>query len=209
LSALDGVRLGSFDTALGGESRGRAKGETRFELRLKSGGRSYEPPVVTGLHFEGIGRWYRPWLEVRYETSMTAGEETLDLEGTKEEEALFKLLCDLLPPGGHIMVKYPTHKITAQALMFGIPPAATPLGYLMYLGGCRWYKDWYFAEGFMEGEEKLQATKPLDDARAAGNTRRIRAELEAYLDRSPDPGKPEIEEVCRGLARRILEMPGG
>ena len=204
LASLDGQKLGSLTTVLGPVGPGRASGEHRFSLSLASeDGSVLQPPVVEGLYFEGRGRWYRPWLEVRYH-NLLGGEQ--DLRGTVEEESLFKLLCGILPPGSHIMVPYRTHATTATALMFRVPPAATPLGFLMYVGGCRWYKDWYFAEGFMEGEEKLQATKPLDDERRRVKTAEIKEELEAYLSRKPDPDKTAMEITCRDLARRVIEM---
>jgi hypothetical protein len=204
LVGLDGVNLGDLKTVLLNVGPGRASGERRFALALEDEkGATLDPPVIEGLYFEGFGRWYRPWLEVRYNRELS----TLDLGGSGEEEALFKLLCSILPPGSHIMVPYRTHRISAMALMFGVPPAASPLGYLMYVGGCRWYKDWYFAEGFMEGEEKLQATKPLDDARRRAKTVAIRDELRDYLSSDPDPSKPEMETICRDLARRIIDMP--
>lgn len=203
LPQLDKVTLGRFVTSLENLGRGRARAETQFEIILRRDGSPLTPSVVSGLHFEGIGRWYRPWLEIEY-------KNTLSLEGRKvrlepgEEEGLFKLLCDVLPPGSHIMVGYRNHKITAQALMFGVPPQATPLGYLLYQGGCRWFKDWYFAEGFMEGEEKLQGTKPLNGEIAARHSERIRGELRQYLEAEPDPSKPDLESICRRLARKIL-----
>jgi hypothetical protein len=209
LSRLDKRNLGRFSTLLSDVRPGRASGERRFSIILRDvDGKSLTPPVVEGLYFEGLGRWYRPWLEIRYQNELANGE-MVDLEGTRDEEALFKLLCDILPPGSHIMVPYRTHRITAMALMFGVPPAASPLGYLMYMGGCRWYKDWYFAEGFMEGEEKLQATKPLDDEKRRIKTVAIKDDLRAYLFREPDPGKPRMEAICRDLARRIIEMSDG
>ena len=203
LSKLDDVDLGALTTVLLNVGPGRASGERRFSLALRDGDTTLDPPAIEGLYFEGLGRWYRPWLEVRYHNRLSA----MDLGGTGEEEALFKLLCGILPPGSHIMVPYRTHRITAMALMFRVPPAASPLGYLMYLGGCRWYKDWYFAEGFMEGEEKLQATKPLDEDRRRAKTATIKEDLRAYLYQDPDPSKPEMEKICRDLAGRIIDLP--
>jgi len=204
LTTLDELSLGSYTTLLRNVRPGRAAGERRFSIVLQDeNGQILEPPAVEGLYFEGFGRWYRPWLEIRYQNELSNG---LDLGGTEDEETLFKMLCDVLPPGSHIMVPYRTHRITAMALMFRVPPAASPIGYLMYMGGCRWYKDWYFAEGFMEGEEKLQATKPLDEEKRRAKTKIIKDELRAYLSRQPDDDKPEMERVCRDLANRILSM---
>jgi hypothetical protein len=184
---------------------GRGGGEYRFQLSLIGQVGTYEPPVIDGLYFEGIGRYYRPWLEARYANRLSSKAGELDLGGSQEEEDLFRALCGVLQPGSHIMVPYRTHTITAQALMYQVPPAASPLGYLMYLGGCRWYKDWYFAEGFMEGEEKLQATKPLNADLFKEKTANIKSEIKEYLAQRPDPSKMEMETICRGLARRILE----
>ncbi len=207
-SDLDGRHIGAFAILLRNARPGRAQGELRFDLSLRDmKGRVYEPPVISALYFSGIGKWYRRWIEVSYENRVSSDGTAVDLEGRPEEEELFRLLCGLLPPGSHIMVKYHNHPITAMALLFGIPPAATPIGYLLYLAGCRWYKDWYFAEGFLEGEEKLQASKPLDLERKLAKTSEIMEQLKSYLHKEPDPSKPEIESVCRKLAAKILHMP--
>jgi hypothetical protein len=205
LSNLHREKIGRFSIHLGELSKGRAKGENRFDLYLRGeDGEIMEQPAASGLYFRGMGRYYRPWIEFSYSNSFTRDGEEIALT-LEEEEALFISLCSTIPAGSHIMVKYRQHRMTAQGLLFGIPPAATPIGYLMYVGGCRWYKDWYFAEGFMEGEEKLQATKPLDEEREREKADAIREELRRYLELEPDPSKPELEETCRKLARRILE----
>jgi hypothetical protein len=153
--------------------------------------------VVSGLFYEG-SRYIKPWLELDY--APIAGDE-LDTSGA----ALFQLLAaELIPPGGHISIAYLEHKITARALLSGVPAAATPLGFLLWRCGCRWYKDWYFAEGWKEGGIKLQGEKPLTDARAQANTARIVAELTAFVKKGGYV-EPEIEQICKELATRILE----
>ena len=62
-------------------------------------------------------------------------------------------------PGGSIMVAYGVGQ-TEAALRRRVPPAATPLGRALIAAGCRWLKDWYFAEGGREGATKLQGTLP-------------------------------------------------
>jgi hypothetical protein len=153
--------------------------------------------VVSGLFYEG-SRYIKPWLELDY--TPIAGDE-LDPSG----EPLFQLLAaELIPPGGHISIAYLDHRITARALLSGVPAVATPVGYLLWRCGCRWYKDWYFAEGWKEGGIKLQGEKPLTDARAQENTLRIVAELTAFL-KTGGYVEPEVEQICKELATRILE----
>jgi hypothetical protein len=85
-----------------------------------------------------------------------------------------------LGPGASIMVRYGGDD-TERALRRRVPAAATPLGLALLRAGCRWLKDWYFAEGGREGHTKLQGELPLDDDHGARTERMIRAELEAFL----------------------------
>ena len=60
------------------------------------------------------------------------------------------------------MVVYLNHIETNLGLQKGVPPPITELGYLLWNAGCTWFKDWYFSEGFREGDVKLQGEKPLN-----------------------------------------------
>ena len=186
---LDGRKLRDQTLRLTDVKKGAFAGVFSFSL-LANG-----YTVVSGLYYSG-SRYIKPWLEIDY--SPVSGDE-LDETGV----VLFQLLSELIPPGGHISVAYLDHKITARALLSGVPPAATPIGYLLWLCGCRWFKDWYFAEGWKEGGIKLQGEKPLDEDRKRENTQKIVAELTAFLNRAGYV-EPEIEEVCQALARKIL-----
>ncbi len=89
--------------------------------------------------------------------------KTVDLSKRGLNEKLFKHLSDLLPGSGHIMVIYLNHEETRKGLELGVPAPATPIGYLLWKSGCTSFKDWYFAEGFLEGDVKLQGNKPLNE----------------------------------------------
>lgn len=83
--------------------------------------------------------------------------------------------------GGAVMVAYDGDD-TERSLRRGVPPAATPVGLELLEAGCRWFKDWYFAEGGREGGTKLQATVPVDaDHGRTASAARI-DELRAFLD---------------------------
>ena len=169
--------------------KGAFAGVFSFSLLLDS------HETVSGLYYRG-STYIKPWLELDY--SPVSGDE-LDPTG----ESLFQLLSELIPPGGHLSVAYLDHKITARALLSGVPPAATPIGYLLWKCGCRWFKDWYFAEGWKEGGIKLQGEKPLDETREGGNTAKIIEELTEFLNKEGHPD-PEIKEVCKAPARKVL-----
>jgi hypothetical protein len=191
LHALQGRRFNAHTLDVAAVQPGAFAGVYSFSLAVA--GRT----VVSGLYYEG-SRYIKPWLELDY--APITGDE-LDPAG----EPLFQLLAaELIPPGGHISIAYLEHRITARALLSGVPAAATPLGYLLWRCGCRWYKDWYFAEGWKEGGIKLQGEMPLTDARAQENMLRIVAELIAFLQ-TGGYVEPEIELVCKELAKQILE----
>ncbi len=190
LYTLQGTRAGAHTLQVTGVQPGAFAGVFSFRLQVR------ERTVVSGLFYRG-SRYIKPWLELEY--TPLSGDE-LDPDG----EALFQLLAGLIPAGGHISVAYLEHTITARALISGVPAAATPIGYLLWRCGCRWYKDWYFAEGWKEGGIKLQGEKPLTGERARENTRKIVAELMAFLD-TGGYVEPEIETICKELARKVVE----
>ena len=188
LYTLDGKRLGDHTVRLGTVTRGAFAGVFSFSLRINGF------TIVSGLYYAG-SKWIKPWLEVDY-TPVAA------LEGLEEE--LFHILAELIPPGGHLSVFYGVHKVTARALLAGVPPAATPLGFLLWQSGFRWFKDWYFAEGWKEGGMKLQGEKPLNEARDRTNTEKVIVAVKEFLAHTRYL-EPEIEAVCKQLALKVLE----
>lgn len=197
--ALDGKKIGVFMTQLTNVRRVRFAEQRYFELYLKdTAGQLSHEPIVKGTYFAGRGKWIKPWLEIKY------APNPIELE-------LFRLLSDLIPPGGHLMVEYgeteEEHLSTARALKFGIPPAVTPLGYLMWQTGFRAFKDWYFPEGWKEGETKLQGDKPLSKKQEKEMTNKVTSELKKFLEKKPDEGYKEWKE-SRKIAERILESHG-
>jgi len=190
LYTLDGKRLGKYTLRLGEVKKGAFAGVCSFSVRID------EHIIVSGLYYIG-SKWIRPWMEIDYSPVTGAEFDSAD-------EALFQLLSELIPPGGHLSVSYIDHRMTARALLAGVPPAATPLGFLLWRSGCRWFKDWYFAEGWKEGGIKLQGEKPLNETRKKENTQKIVEELTEFLNK-PGYLEPEIEKVCKGLAVKILK----
>jgi hypothetical protein len=191
LYELDGKQLADYRVHVKEVKKGAFAGVFSFSLHVNG------HEMVSGLYYIG-STYIRPWLEIDY--SPITGDEQ-DPTG----ESLFKLLSELIPPGGHISVSYLDHKITARALLSGVPPAATPIGYLLWIGGCRWFKDWYFAEGWKEGGIKLQGEKPLHAEREKENTAKITEELKEFLGKAGYL-EPEMENVCKELARKVLKI---
>ncbi len=172
-------------------------------------GKVSNQPVLLGLFNQGRYPSYN-WVEViSFVPRLSFGsvELVLDITAGGPAQQLFQYLASLIPPGGHLMVEYdsPAEQDTARSLSLGIPPAATPLGYMMFLIGCgAGFKDWYFAESGSEGPRKLQGYKALNEEQARLKTEEIAAELRAFLDRLPSAPASDLERAARDRARAIL-----
>ncbi|MDY6918076.1 MAG: DUF1122 family protein [Chloroflexota bacterium] len=168
-------------------------------------------PAVLGLHNAGpypSQNWVET-MSVAEQVSFGAGDSgrTLQVGGTDLERALLKLLADVIPPGGHMMVEYDSagRRETARGLHLGIPAAATPLGYLLYSVGCGTsFRDWYFAEGGVEGPRKLQGYKALNEEHARERGRELARELLSFVQSVRRPEHGDIEGPARTRALEIL-----
>jgi hypothetical protein len=208
LSRLQGKALNSYtlDVLLGAKNRFGASYFQVF-LRSASGDLSLKP-VVLGLFNQGQYPGYN-WIEIITFTarvSFSAEGQSAQVVTDEIAQRLFHYLASLIPPGGHLMVGYdsPEQRDTARSLSLGIPPAATPLGYLMLLSGCGvGFKDWYFSEGGTEGPRKLQGYKALNEEGARLKNKELVGELREFL-RRPSLADSELEKSARHRARAIL-----
>ena len=183
---LAGVELDGYTLEPGDFKRGRTDRESYFNLFLSRHGLLSRAPIVQGLFFTGRGDYIKAWIEFRYDPVAAFADGTVvDLEERKLTAPLFYLLGTLIPPGGSMMVIYgaEAHAVSAdteKGLKRSFPPAATPLGYYLWTSGLRWFKDWYFSEGWMEGGMKLQATRPLNEEVRALREAKAGEELNAF-----------------------------
>ncbi|MFP4559108.1 MAG: DUF1122 family protein [Archaeoglobaceae archaeon] len=182
---------------------GRFNNETRFELFLVDRDAITEKPVIYGRYFTGES-YYRPWLEIHYNETIDFGSRKLSLMEVRMDEELFKQLSGLLPPASHIMVFYSNYPETEKALSLDVPPPATYIGYLLFMAGCTWFKDWYFPEGFMEGGVKLQGNKPLNEEHRRKALSRLKSELLQFLER--DKGESGLLLDAEKRAKKVLNL---
>jgi hypothetical protein len=209
LGSLQGKSLGSHRLVVWLGTKNRF-GARYFQVFLQdtSGGVSRRP-VILGLFSQGRYPSYN-WIEVisfRPQLSFESVGPALDITASGLTRQLFQYLADLIPPGGHLMVEYdsPAEQDTARALSLGIPPVATPLGYMMFLIGCgTGFKDWYFAESGSEGPRKLQGYKALNREQALLRVGEMVWELEAFLSRPASSPESEWERAARQRAREII-----
>ena len=210
-SFLEGKKMNGYVLHVKNLSPGRFPEETNFEVFLKAqDGAISKNSVVQGKYFSGRGKYYKPWLEIYYENlSQFNTLKRIDLSEKALNERLFTHLLKLLPPGSHIMVAYSNHEATREGLDRGVPAAATPIGYLLWKSGCTWFKNWYFSEGFWEGDIKLQGNKPLNKDHRRKNLLEMRKELTEFLENEKRmetlflDARKRAEELLKHIAREL------
>jgi hypothetical protein len=185
-------------------------GDREGRLSHSAGSGQAPDPLAMGLHSTGPYPAFN-WIEMtQYREALRIGGETLDLPATRLDGALFALLAQFVPRGGHIMVEYdsPTHRATARILTLGLPPVCSPIGYLMFGIGCRSYRDWYISEGGREGPRKLQGFMPLNEEIRLEKEAKLREELGAFLSHAEGTEANEWAEVAHRTARDVLATLG-
>ena len=206
LARLQGARLGDYRllVLLGPKNN---VGSRYFQLFLAdANGRLADKPLALGLHNSGPFPAYN-WIELtQYHPVQRFAGHISDLAGEGLDRKLFETLSELVPPGGHMMVEYdsPGQRASERMLTRGYPPVASPLGFLMFLAGCRSYRDWYISEGGREGPRKLQCFKPLNEDIRREKEERLREELNAFLARPEGSAREEWLELAHRNAREVL-----
>ena len=209
MGSLQGKGLDSYELLILLGTKNRI-GARYFQVFLQNtSGEVSQQPVVIGLYNQGRYFSYN-WIEIitlSSRVSFSSWEQLLDISSNGLTQQLFQYLADLIPPGGHMMVEYdsPEHWDTGRSLALGIPPAAIPLGYMLFLIGCgAGFKDWYIAEGGSEGPRKLQGYKALNSEHARLRTTETAQELTAFLSRLPSVAGSELERAAKDRALAIL-----
>lgn len=156
--------------------------------------------VLRGLYFAGRGRWLRRWCE-SYLDPTSVGDDWV--QGAR---CLFEGLGELVGGDGRLFVYYEHPALAATPLLLdaGAPPQVTELGWLLWHAGARWFKDWYFPEGWAEGGRKLQGTLPPTEEQGACQEAIALGEVRAFLARKDLPDGPEWVDA-RARAKRLIE----
>jgi hypothetical protein len=115
---------------------------------------------------------------------------------------LVEALASVLPAGGRLMVLYGDDE-TERGLKRRFPPVVTPIGHALFRAGATWFKDWYYPEGWLEGEFKLQGNKPVSDESRREQLAGLRERVEAWL---PEASDDDVAVRARERAWAVLEL---
>ena len=204
IAALQGAAGGQgvwLEVEIGSQSR---SGATHIRAYLVSDelGRTLEP-VLHALHHSGALP-LQHWIEVTdyLDRPTVAGGGFVEIpEGI--ELRIVQAVGALVPPGGQLMLgcDSPSRSVTASALAAGVPPAATPLGGMMFAAGCGVVvRDHGRAAGGRSGRRKLRGFRANDAEHERVRGMEMFAELEAFMGWSKD-----LDWLVQSQTRPIAE----
>jgi hypothetical protein len=215
LDKLDGKKIDNFTLHLGEVRKLHLSGWRGFKLYLKdSNGISSSSPVIQGIYSIGGKDGVKPWMDLEYsevlsffQTEKLKQKINLNTKGLNKK--LFICLGDIIPPGGHLMVSYEgeneIHTTTIKALNIGIPSVATALGFLIFMSGFQYIKNWYLAEGGHEGPRKLWGEKAPDDNWTQEFYKRTAEQILGFLKKKSNPDFKIFENQAMKKAEEVLE----
>ncbi|WXG39659.1 MAG: DUF1122 family protein [Candidatus Freyarchaeum deiterrae] len=200
-----GVVVGNFTVYAKTVSRGRFREEVNLDVYLKED--ELETRLLVIKIFYGRLPYHTPWVELSDISSLVnLGGKTIEYFDSIFEDNLLSIFSQAIKPGASIFIEYFEDEETRRQLGAGLPPPVSRLGYKLFKLGFTWFKDWYFAEGFWEGRQKLQGEKPNDESRIR-QFKQIYIEVEAFLEKEQSLGEHEwyaVRAVVR--AKNIINQ---
>ena len=183
----------------------RARFREEVNLDITIGQEDSHTHLMFAKCFKGRPPHYKPWIELfDIIPSLQINDRSFDYFDSVFEDTILHFFTQALKFGENIFVEYYRDGETLVQLQKTIPVPATRLGYKLFSLGYTWFKDWYFPEGFMEGEQKLQAERPLDSRSRKRQNRNLYDELEAFVTGYGTRETPLYLKRALERARKLL-----
>ncbi len=157
LELINGINIADFKIYCNKEIRGRFKEETNMNIFIKCGDK--EDFLFNLKMFYGRGNFYKEWVEIY---NINTFLSFLNFFDSVVEEEILRFFYNYLENEGKLFIEYYKDKETAKQLERNYPIISTRIGFKLFKIGFINFKDWYFAEGFYEGGQKIQAEKNLN-----------------------------------------------
>lgn len=129
--------------------------------------------VLTLKVFCGRG-YYRGWVEV-----FNVDPEFFSIV----EDEVYNVVSQALRPGEPLYIDYSWDTETIKLLDIGAPAQLTRIGLKLVERGFTWFKVWYYPEGFMEGNVKIQAEKPVNSMIYNMHRLELCKEIKEFIDK--------------------------
>jgi len=205
---IDGIKKGieKNDSSLQGKNfeKGRIRNQEYFDLYMKK--RDVEKRLMRMSIYKGEEPYYQPWVEMfSIKSSLMFDKKRFNYFDSKVEAELLDFFTPRMVQGSRIFIEYQHDKKTMKELSLGVPEPCTRLGYKLFQRGFTWFKDWYFSEGFHEGNQKLQGEKPIDEEHRRNQIKHINNQVTNFLENLKKQKDEDIEKEVIKRGEKILE----
>jgi hypothetical protein len=210
LQHLQSKKIGPYITQLQFRPR-RWVGHFDVSLILKDDdGKTSNQPLIEGVYSKGNrSQNTQGWFDIHYSDRADFGDGNpfiLSRFGRCAED-VFEMIGGAIEPGGMVFVSLITdmvwemesdlHRVTRDCLSIrslGIPPAATPLGRLLFIGGCRNVKSQAFD---VQGSSRLAGEKAPNPDIDRQFTQKLRTQLQEFLGRRDQRQSTEFDKIYK------------
>lgn len=210
LKLLHCKAIGPYSTQLRFQPKQRV-GHFDISLFLKDeSGKISDRPLIEGIYSKGNRSQNMPgWLDIHYSDRADFAGENAVIFSRQDRlaECVFGHIGKAVAPGGMVFVSLVTdivwemesllHKVTRESLSarsFGIPPAATPLGRLLFISGCRNVKSQAYD---VQGSSRLAGEKALNIDIERQFAQKLRTQLQEFLGRGNRRESDEFDKLCK------------
>lgn len=220
LKLLHSKKIGPYMTQLQFRPKHRV-GHFDVSLYLKNDdGKTSDGPLIEGIYSKGNRSLNtKGWFDIHYldRADFGDGNPVVLSRFDRCAEDVFEMIGGAIEPGGMVFVSLITdmvwemesdlHRVTRDCLStrsLGIPPAATPLGRLLFMGGCRNVKSQAFD---VQGSSRLAGEKAPNPDINRQFTQKLRTQLGEFLiwkDQKKSVEFDNIGKICRLNAEDIL-----
>lgn len=217
LRELHSKKIGPFMTQARIQPK-RKKGHFNITLFLKNhddklSGR----PLIKGVYSKGnVSQNIQGWLDIHYSGQAYFDDQNTVILSQIDHcaEDAFRMLGKVIKPGGMMFVSVITdivweieselHRVTRDCLSIRsleIPPAATPLGRLIFISGCQNVKSQAFD---VQGSSRIAGEKAFNFGIEKEFLRKIQTQLQEFLNRKSKKRETETHKICCLNAQDVL-----
>ncbi|MFW6040310.1 MAG: DUF1122 family protein [Thermoplasmatota archaeon] len=201
----EGKKINRYILKAKNEEEGRLKGQHYLPIHLLREKKNKR--LLYMSIYLGNEPYYRGWVElfgINHQLFFEGNK--INYFGSDIEGKLIRMISSHSIGGEKIFIEYQGDNKTISDLSMAFPEPVSRLGYLLFQNGYTWFKDWYFAEGYNEGGQKLQGEKPLDEGYRKKHIKDIKDRVEEFISINKGIGE-DNQELKRAILRgkKILD----
>jgi hypothetical protein len=176
-----GISMNNYTVNAHKITPGRFREEQNIELHYRTNNK--EGFLLYAKIFHGRPPDYLPWVELfDINDNINVSATQSSYFNSSLENLVLRTFSETLGSGARLFVEYYNDTETREELQMGFPVVLSRLGFEMFRLGFTWFKDWYFPEGYMEGNQKLQGEKAVNTEAREKHTRNIIDELKNFAN---------------------------